>query len=216
MRKSIVFLAIIAISLFISSVCFAQATAVLRQGDFIDQYKIDDPGNPSGFDNRILYLSHQVSEIVVQMTGVNYATYSETLGCWSDHEEPCPTVETAPTLFFLDSIMAAGGVSVGADLTELQEKAVYLAFWHEYKMKKMATDSLAEMDLEGMNDLQKRRALKYIYFGHGVDLATAQSIANDRVISGTVAHYVDYGLATVPLQDRRLLKLFGEVGWFEE
>lgn len=194
-----------------------------REGDFIDQYKIDDVGNP--YHNHIFYYSHQVAEIVIQKSSVLYATESESLLCWSDNEETLcpddvistdPIVYRMPGIMALETIMMESGVTMGAPLTELQEKAIYLAFWHEYKMKKVATDSIAEMEVEEMNALQQRRALKYIYFGHGIDMTTAQSIANARITNSIVATYDDYNLATVPLQDRRLLKLFGEVGWFDE
>lgn len=198
------------------------ATSTIRQGEFIDQYAIEDPGNASGFDNNRIYISHQVNEVVIQVSGANYYTSQEALLCWDDPDIiECPNddigggVLRMPALSFLADIQDAGGVTVGADLSELQEKAIYLAFWHEYRTKKLVTDSLAQMAVEGLNENQRRRALKFIYFGNGIDITTAQSLANDRVTNGIIATYNDYNLATVPLQDRRLLKLFGEVGWFE-
>lgn len=198
------------------------ATATLRQGVFVDQYAIDDPGNASGFDNNRVFISHQVNEVVIQVSGVNLHTSSEALLCWDDPDIlECPDddigggVSRMPVLTFLDGIMLAGGVTVGVDLTDLQEKSIYLAFWHEYRTKKLVTDSIAEMVTEGLNATQQRRALKFIYFGNGIDIVTAQALANDRITNGVIATYGDYGLATIPLQDRRLLKLFGEVGWFE-
>jgi len=201
------------------------ATAVIRQGEFVDQYAIDDPGNASGFDNNRMFLAHKVAEVVVQVSGVNTHTSSASLLCWEDPDEAlCPNddldppneVWREPEIVFLDSIMAAGGVTVGADLTALQEKAIYLAFWHEYRTKKMITDIVAEMGTEGLNATQKKRGLKYVYNGNGVDIVTAKTLADARIDSGTVATYDEYGLATIPLQDRRLLRLFGEVGytWF--
>lgn len=198
------------------------ATATIRQGQFIDQYAIDDPGNASGFDNNRIFISHQVNEVVIQVSGVNKHTSSEALLCWDDPDIiECPNddigggVLRMPTLSFLADIQDAGGVVVGADLSDLQEKSIYLAFWHEYRTKRLVTTSIEEMALEGLNENQRRRALKFIYFGNGIDITTAQQLANDRITNGIVATYDDYNLATIPLQDRRLLKLFGEVGWFE-
>jgi len=201
------------------------ATAVVRSGQFIDQYAISDPGNASGFDNNRVFISHKVAEVVIQESGANTHTRSESLLCWEDPDETlCPQDDTdpgpgveyrSPTLVFLDNIMATGGVTVGAPLSLPREREIYLAFWHEYRTKKLVTDSIAEMDVEGLNNTQKRRALKYIYFGNGVDITTAQSLANNHITNGVIATYMDYNLATIPLHDRRLLKLFGEVGWFE-
>lgn len=197
------------------------ATAVLRQGAFIDQYAIDDPGNASGFDNNRIFISHNVAEVVIQVSGANLHTSSESLLCWDDPSViECPDddlgggVFRMPVLKFLNDIMVAGGVTVGAALTDLAEKSIYLAFWHEYRTKKLVTDSITEMTTEGLNAVQQKRALKFIYFGNGVDIITAKTLADARIDSGSIAAYGDYNLATMPLQDRRLLLLFGEVGWF--
>lgn len=198
------------------------ATAVIRQGEFIDQYAIDDPGNASGFDNNRVFISHQVNEVVIQQSGVNHRTSKEALLCWDDPDiTECPNddigggVPRMPVLTFLDSIQAAGGVTVGAPLSQAAERLIYLAFWHEYRTRKLITDTLAEMDVEGLNNQQKKRGLRFVYFGNGVDIVTAKTLADARVNDGTRATYDQYGLATVPQHDRRLLKLFGEVGWFE-
>lgn len=213
----------IAVAAFLSWSAAAMAqSAVYRQGQFIDQYAIDDPGNASGFDNNRVFISHQVNEVVIQVSGVNQHTSSEALLCWDDPDIlECPDddlgggVFRMPVLKFLNDIMVAGAVTVGADLSDAAEKSIYLAFWHEYRTKKLITDSVAEMAIEGLNAVQQKRALKFIYFAQGVDLVTAKTLADDRIDFGTIATYGDYGLATIPLHDRRLLKLFGEVGWFE-
>jgi len=222
MKKGLLAVLSLAVLLW-STGAMAQATAVIRQGDFIDQYAIDDPGNPSGFDNNRIYISHKVAEVVIQESGANTHTRSESLLCWEDSEEVlCPDddigggVMRMPTVVFLDDIMLSGGVTVGADLTELQEKLIYLAFWHEYRTKKLITDTIAEMDLEGLNATQQKRGLKFVYFGNGIDIVTAKTLADARIDFGTVATYDEYDLATIPLQDRRLLRLFGEVGWFPD
>ena len=198
------------------------ASAVVRSGEYIDQYAIDDPGNVSGLDNIRIFISHGLTEVVVQVSGINTHTYQESLLCWNDGTIlECPDddigggVARMPAIAFLEEQFLAGTVTTGAPLTDLAEKAIYLAFWHEYRTAKVITDSIAEMVTELLNDLQQRRALKYIYFGLGIDLVTAQALANDRITNGVAATYTDYGLATVPLQDRRLLILFGSVGWFE-
>lgn len=220
LKRGLLIAVLLAIAL--PATAFAQASAVLRQGVFIDQYAIDDPGNASGFDNNRIFISHQVNEVVIQVSGANLHTSSEALLCWDDPEIlECPDddlgggVFRMPVLTFLNDIQIAGGVTVGAPLTDLQEKSRYLAFWHEYRTKKMITDSIAEMVTDGLNALQQKRALKYIYFGNGIDIVTAKTLADNRIDFGTIATYGDYNLATIPLQDRRLLKLFGEVGWFE-
>lgn len=198
------------------------ATAIVREGEFVAQYNLSDPGNASGFDNNRVFVSHQIAEVVIRVSGANAHTSSESWLCWSDPDETlCPDddigggIMRMPVLKFLADIQIAGEVTRGANLTDLQEKAIYLAFWHEYRTKRLVTTSIAEMVTEGLNATQQRRGLKFIYFSNGVDLATAQALANDRINNGTIATYEDYGLATMPLQDRRLLKLFSEVGWFE-
>jgi hypothetical protein len=197
------------------------ATAVIRQGAFIDQYKIDDPGNASGFDNNLVIFSHRVDEIVRQVSSVNFRTFKENLLCWGDGgPDACPCDDDGEGgqlsggLCFLNDIMLAGGVSVGADLTDLQEKKIYLAFWHEYRTETQMENMIAQMELEGLNATQQRRGLKFAYLSHGIDIDTAQAIANNRISNGVKATYDDYNLATIPVHDRRLLKLFGEVGWF--
>lgn len=199
------------------------ATAVLRQGNFIDQYKIADVGNE--YDNHVIWIAWQVAEVVYQPSSIDTETFKTSLLCWEDPDivecpdddiDPgAPVVYREPIIKFLDDIMVAGNVTVGADLTDLAEKSVYLAFWHEYRTAKVITDSLAEMVTAGLNALQQKRSLKYVYFGLGIDLVTAGTIADARVDSSTVANYDDYNLATVPLQDRRLLSLFGDAQWFD-
>lgn len=196
------------------------ATAVLRQGDLLDQYKIDDVGNP--FHNYLIIISHKVNEVLLQVSSVNHHTQQEALLCWEDNSIlECPNddigggVLRMPAVALLDSIMIAGGVTVGADLTDLAQKSLYLGFWHEFRMHKIVVeDSITQMELEGLNATQQRRALKFIYYGNGIDITTAQALANNRINNSIAATYDEYGLATIPLQDRRLLKLFGEVGWF--
>lgn len=199
------------------------ATATLRQGNFIDQYKIEDSGGE--FDNHLIFISFQVTDVVYQTSSLDTETFKTSLLCWEDPDlTECPDdiidigppiVYREPIIKFLDDIMAAGGVTVGADLTDLAEKSIYLAFWHEYRTAKVITDSIAEMVTEGLNDNQQKRALKYIYFGLGIDFNTSKTIADARINSSTVANYDDYNLATVPLQDRRLLILFGDAAWFD-
>ena len=198
------------------------ATAVIRQGEFIDQYKIDDPGNASGFDNTLLFFAFQVPEVVRQTSSVNFHTFKENLLCWDDSTEPtCPCDsdgeggQLSPAICFLDTIMAAGGVTVGADLTEAAENSIYLAFWHEYRTQNQMQIMLDEMTLQGLNDLQKQRGMKFAYLSQGVDITTANTIADAWVNSSILPTYDDYGLATIPVQDRRLLKLFGHTGWFD-
>ena len=197
------------------------ATATLRQGTYVDQYKIDDLGGE--YDNYLVIISHQVNEVLIQVSSVNFHTQKEALLCWDDpYIIECPEddigggVYRMPILVLLDSIMAAGGVTVGADLSDARQKSIYLGFWHEYRTHKLVVeDSIDQMILDGLNATQQRRALKFIYFGSGIDIDTAQALANNRITNGVSATYDEYGLSTIPLQDRRLLKLFGEVGWFE-
>ena len=197
------------------------ATTVLRNGVNIDQYKISDPGNVSGYDNHIVYITRGAAEVVIQVSGVNKRTFKESMYCWEDVDVvECPTddigggVLRSPVLVFLESILNDVGSIRGATITPATERLIYLAFWHEYGIKKLITDSLAEMELEGFNPTQKRARLKYVYFGNGIDLATSQALAVDRVTNGTIANYTDYNLVNVPVQDRRLIKLFGNSGWY--
>jgi len=207
--------------LLITTNVFA-ASAVVRSGEYIDQYAISDPGNVSGLDNVRVIISFGVTEVVIQASGIDNNTSKESLLCWNDNTIlECPDddvgggVARMPALAFLEEQFLAGTVTVGAPLSDLRQKAIYLAFWHEYRTEKVVEDSIAEMVLEGLNAVQQRRALKYIYFGLGIDLVTAQALANNRITNSIQATYDEYGLATVPQQDRRLLILFGEVGWFE-
>lgn len=221
MKRFISMLAITILALFVANNCFAEATSVERHGtpNYITQYKISDAGGE--FDNVIVYLPFGLLETVIQVSSTDFHTSKENFGCWYDSDiTECPDDDIgggelrSPTLVFLDNIFAAGNNTKGADLSELATKKIYLAFWHEYKMQKLAADSVAEMVLEGMNALQQRRSLKYVYFGNGIDLSTAQSIANNYITNGIMPTYDDYGLATMPQQDRRLLKLFGDSDWF--
>lgn len=196
------------------------ATAVLRQGVDIDQYKIDDLGGPH--DNNLVYISHGLSEVVIQTSSIIYTTSKENLLCWNDGTVlECPDddlgggVFRMPVLKQLNDIMVAGGVTVGADLTDLAEKAIFRAFWHEYVLENVIDNLLVELDTLVLNDLQLKRNLRSVYFGNGVDWITAKTIADARIDSGTIATHNDYGLATVSLQYRRMLILFGAVGWFE-
>lgn len=197
------------------------ATAVIRQGTYIDQYNISDLGNASGFDNNRVFISWKTAEVVIQVSGINTHTSDESMYCWEDPDIiECPNddigggVFRSPTIMFLDSIMASGGVTVGADLTGAAERLIYLAFWHEYRTKRLVTTSIAEMVTDGLNAVQQKRALKYIYFGNGIDIITSKTLADARIDSGTVATYDQYALTNIPTQDRRLIKLFGEAGWF--
>lgn len=197
------------------------ATAVLRQGTYIEQYNISDPGNVSGFDNNRVFISWKTAEVVIQVSGANKHTSSESLYCWEDPDViECPDddigggVLRSPVLVFLNNIMLERGVTIGARLNGIAERSIYLAFWHEYRTKRLVTTSVARMALDGLNATQQRRALKFIYFGNGIDIVTAQSLANARINSGTVATYDQYNLNNIPIQDRRLIKLFGEAGWF--
>lgn len=211
------------IAMFIFLLMFAvpamSATAVMRQSEFIDQYKISDPGGD--YDNHLIFISFGLTEVVIQTSSVDFNTQKESLLCWNEDVPECPDddigggVFRMPALTLLAEIQISGGITVGADLSDIAMKSIFLAFWHEYRTEKLVEDSITEMALEGLNDLQQRRALKYIYFGNGIDIDTAQSIANNRITNSVQATYNDYGLATMPLQDRRLLKLFGVVGWFE-
>lgn len=198
--------------LFIATSAMA-ATATVRSGAFVDQYKIDDPGGL--YDSHLIYISHQVDEVVVQVSSINTHTFSESFICADGVTDFWDCAWEMPVLMELENIMIANAVVLGVPLTDIMEKNIYLAFWHEYKMKKLVTDAIAQMVVEEMNTLQQRRALKFIYFGHGIDIVTAQSIANDRITNSILPGWAAYNLATMPLQDRRLLKLFGEVGWFE-
>ena len=196
------------------------ATAIIRQGGYVDQYNISDPGNVSGFDNNRVFISWKTAEVVIRVSGVNFHTSSESMLCWEDPDVvECPDDDIVgsprmPVIVFLNSIMREGGVTVGADLSDAAERMIYLSFWHEYRTKKLVTDSVAEMVVDGLNETQQRRALKYIYYGNGIDITTAQLLANDRITNGAVATYDNYNLTNIPIQDRRLLKLLGESGWY--
>lgn len=198
------------------------ATATLRKGDLVNQYAISDPGNASGFDNIRIIESHRIPEVLIQFAGNDFHTRKANWLCWGDPDVlECPDddigggVMREPELVFLNDIMTAGGVTLGAPLSDLRTKEIYLGFWYEYRTKKVFNDAIAEMVLEGMNATQQKRALRYIMFGNGIDMITSQTLSTNWIDSSVEPVYTDLGLATIPLQDRRLLKIFGEVGWFE-
>lgn len=196
------------------------ATAEYKRGEYVDQYKIIDVGGP--YNNHVVWIAAQVTEVTIQLSSVNTHTFSESLLCWDDPDiTECPDddlgggVFRMPVLKQLNDIMVANNVVPVGFLTVLGEKSVYLAFWNEYKLKKLITDSLAQMVLDGYNDLQKVRSLRFVFVGNGIDPAVALTLAQARVNQSIIHTYDELGLATIPLPDRRLLKLFGEVGWFE-
>jgi hypothetical protein len=211
-----------AILLFLFSLSVFGATAEYKQGALVDQYKIIDVGGPN--NNNLIFISHKVNELVIQVSSVDTHTSKEALLCWEDNSilecpdddlDPPNEVWRMPVMKQLNDIMVEGGVTYVGDLTDLAEKSIYLAFWFEYVGHNVFQDALAEMILEGLNELQQRRSLKYVIFGNGIDLTTSQAIANNWITNGIQPTYDDLGLATIPLQYRRVLKLFGEVGWFE-
>lgn len=197
-------------------------TAEFRQGDFVDQYEINDPGNASGFDNHLLYFLHQVNEVVVQLSSANATTFSEALLCWDDPDiTECPDDDIGggifrmPALVFLAEIQDAASVTYGADLSLAEERLVYLAFWHEYRTKDLISDSLARMDVEELNDLQKKRGLQMVFFAQGIAIEPALLMGEARVEEGTITVYTDYGLEIL-LYNRRLLSLLGAAGPFDD
>lgn len=198
------------------------ATVVLRQGVYVDQYAVDDLGGE--FDNNRMIISHNIPEVLIQVSGVNYHTSKANLYCWGDPDvTECPNddldppneVWRDPAMVFLDGIMAAGGVTVGADLADLREKEIYLGFIYEYALHKAFQDTVTQMVTDGLTVAAQKRGLKYSMFSNGIDITTADTLATNWIDNGVQPTYVDLGLATVPLQYRRVLKLFGEVGWFE-
>lgn len=196
------------------------ATAEYKQGEFIDQYKIIDVGGD--YNNHLVYLAHQVPEVVVQTSSVNHITFKENLLCWDNPEIlECPDddigggVFRMPVIKQLNDIMLAGGITDVGNLTDLGEKAIYRAFWYEYTIKGAVNTIMADAYFTALNDLQKVRNLRSVYYGNGLDSATALSIAQNYINNGIEPTHDDLGLATVSLQYRRWLRLFGHTGWFD-
>lgn len=198
------------------------ATAEYKQGEYIDQYKIIDVGGPH--NNNLVFLAFNIPEVVVQTSSVNHQTSKENLLCWDDPDVvECPNDDLdppnedwrMPVLKQLDDIMAAGGVTYVGDLTDLGEKAIYRAFWYEYTIKGVVNTIMADAYFTPLNDLQKVRNLRSVYYGNGLDSATALSISQNYINNGIEPTHDELGLATVSLQYRRWLRLFGATGWFD-
>ena len=206
---------------FMAANAFA-ASATLTNGENIEQYNISDPGNVSGFDGYVLYYSRGIPEVVIEVNTTTHRVIKESFGCEEDPDiVECPTddigggVLRSPVINFLGEIQSQNSVTqIQTPLTAAAERLIYLAFWHAYKAKVLVTQSIDEMVTEGLNALQQKRALKYIYFGNGVDIVTSKTLADARIDNGTVARYDDYGFTNIPQKDRRLIKLFGLAGWF--
>ena len=196
------------------------ATAEYKKGEFIDQYKIIDVGGPN--NNNLVFLAFQIPEVVVQTSSVNHITFKENLLCWDDSTVvECPDddigggVIRMPVLNQLNDIMVAGGVTYVGSLTDLAEKAIYRAFWYEYTIKGVINTIMADAYFTALNDLQKVRNLRSVYYGNGIDSTTALSIAQNYINNGVEPTHDDLGLATASLQYRRWLRLFGATGWFD-
>ena len=197
------------------------ATCTERVGDRVTQYKIDDPGNASGYDNHLLYVATYVPRGVVQKSSVNLETYRELFDCndavecpWDDLDPP-NEVWRSPTFMFLDSIwIANGGCIRGAPLTATQNKNIRIAYWDAYMIKGSVNDILAELAILGDNDLQKTRKLRAFYFGMGVDFTTADTVASAKV-EGQEIDWGEYGLTQVPDRSIRWAKIGGGTGWWE-
>ena len=147
------------------------ASAVSRNGENIDQYNISDPGNVSGFDNYRVYYSHGIAEVVIQISGINTRTISESYYCQEDVDiVECPDddigggVLRSPVLMFLEEIFSQNGVTQGAPITGASERMIYLAFWHEYRTKKLVTDSIAEMVLRAKRHIWQLKGLFFRFF----------------------------------------------------
>lgn len=213
-------LLIFALSTSLISFSALSATAEYKQGEFIDQYKIIDVGGPN--NNNLVFLAHQVPEVVIQVSSVNHHTSKENLLCWDNPEVlECPDddlgggVFRMPVLKQLNDIMLAGGVIYVGDLTDLGEKAIYRSFWYEYTIKGAINTIMADAYFVALNDLQKVRNLRSVYYGNGLDSAVALSISQNYINNGVEPTHDDLGLATASLQYRRWLRLFGHTGWFE-
>lgn len=196
------------------------ATAEYKKGEFIDQYKIIDVGGPN--NNNLVFLAFNIPEVVVQTSSVNRNTFKENLLCWDSSEVlECPDddlgggVFRMPVLKQLNDIMIAGGVTHVGNLTDLGEKAIYRAFWYEYTIKGVVSTIMADAYFTALNDLQKVRNLRSVYYGNGIDSTTALSIAQNYINNGIEPKHDELGLATAPLQYRRWLRLFGPTGWFD-
>ena len=198
------------------------ATAEYKKGEFIDQYKIIDVGGPN--NNNLVFLAFQIPEVVVQTSSVNHITFKENLLCWESSEVlECPNDDLdppneswrMPVLKQLDDIMVAGGVTYVGSLTDLAEKAIYRAYWYEYVIKGAVNTIMADAYFTALNDLQKVRNLRSVYYGNGIDSTTALSISQNYINNGVEPTHDDLGLATASLQYRRWLRLFGATGWFD-
>lgn len=197
-------------------------STIHRQGEFIDQYAITDSDNHSGFNNIRIIISQGVCEALVQYTGIDTRTRKANLLCWCDAEEVlCPDddigggVMREPEIVFLEDIMVAGALTIGADLADLRQKEIYGQFWNEYSLKGSVSTMVSGMVTEGLNALQQKRALKFALYMDGLPLLNAQTVANNYIDVTPELDFADFGIATVPLRFRRVLILFGAVGWFE-
>lgn len=216
---------ILAVAMVLFATSAFGATAVERTGinGVVTQYKIDDLGGD--YHNHLIYESLNVCEVVIQTSSIIYTTSKENYLCWCDESVECPDDDIdggtpgvqprMPVLYQLEQIRIANSVTAGATLSDLASKAIYRAFWYEYVIKGRINTIMADSYFTSLNALQQKRNLKSVYYGNGVDVTTAQTIADAYIDGPTEPTHNDLGLATVSLQYRRMLILFGEVGWFE-
>lgn len=203
-----------------------QATAVYREGSYIATYKITDADNHSGYNNNIVTISHRINEAIVQTSGVDFSTVKTDWGCWGDASLAyCPDDWMGedyrePIIVFLNDLMGGGYVTRGADLSDLRTKELYGMYWNEWILKAVVTDLVTRMVNDGLNATQQKRILKFSLIANGIpnnadpdDYANEVAIAYIDVDPELV--FDDFGLATVPQQYRKTLRLFGETGWFE-
>lgn len=219
MKKILLTLAI----LLMTSQAFA-VDAVLRKGLWVRQYKLTDTGGRC--ENCLVLIDEKIPEVVIQTSSVDYKSWKETHQCvevavdvwecpWDDLDPP-NQVYRSPTVMILEEAHLARNVTIGVALTELREKEIYLSFWHEYKMQLRMTELMAEMEADGLNDIQKRRSLESVFIFHGISEIDAEAAAAIRVNTPLLFDYMDYGLATISVADRRLLSILGSPAsdWF--
>lgn len=211
----------------------AACTVTNRVGLSIDLYSIDDIGH--AYDNHRVVLMQENPIILIQQSGVDFTTWEETRFCevdgadlrcpWDDIDDVTPGVQYRSPIYMhiWDNCLIVRGADFPRDPSDYwlpgdAERHWFLGFWYEDKIKDIVNDSIAEMELEALNALQQKRALKYILFGHGVPLLGAGGatlMAADRIDNGVVWDYDRINLVTIPQPERNWLRHVGSSNLYD-
>jgi len=212
---------------------FAVCTVTNRVGLSIDLYAIDDVGHE--YDNRRVVLMFDNPIILIQQTGANETTWEESRFCevdgddvrcpWDDIDAGTEGIQYRSPIYMhlWDNCTIIRGNDFPRDDNDIwlpgtEERTWFKAFWYEDKIKDIVTDSITEMDIEGLNALQQKRALKFLLFGHGIPLTGAGGatlMAADRIDNSIIWTYEQINLPTIPQPERNWLRHIGSSNLYD-